>query len=138
MIDPTFATVTIGLILLLFTVLWSDRKQDKRFDRQDERLRAIETEIVEMKVELRTQSERLDRQEQRLDQQEQRFDQQEQRFDRIDERFERQSAEINAVGRKVDRVEGMVYVLIHGPDYRGRGLTELDSEEEQVSEPVGD
>ena len=131
MIDPTFATVTIGLILLLFTVLWSDRKQDKRFDRQDERLRAIETEIVEMKVELRTQSERLDRQEQR-------FDQQEQRFDRIDERFERQSAEINAVGRKVDRVEGMVYVLIHGPEYRGRGITPELEPEEQMSEPVRD
>ena len=51
---------------------------------------------------------------------------------------ERQSAEINAVGRKVDRVEGMVYVLIHGPGYRGRGVTPELEPEEQMSEPVGD
>lgn len=137
MIDPTFATVIIGFILLLFTVLWSDRKHDKRFDkqdekfdRQDERLRAIETELVEVKVELKAQSERLDRHDQH-------FDQQDQRFDRVDERFDRQSAEINVVGRKIDRVEGMVYVLIHGPEYRGRGITPELEPEEEMSEPVG-
>ena len=131
MIDPTFATMIIGFILLIITVLWSDRKHDRR-------LSAIETELVEVKVELRAQSERLERQEQRLDQHDQRFDQHDQRFDRIDERFEQQSAEINAVGRKVDRVEGMVYVLIHGPEYRGRGMAPELEPEEEMSEPVSD
>ena len=107
-------------------------RQDARFDRiekrlddMDDRQRVMQSDLAEVKAELKAQGERLDRHDER--------------FDRIDERFERQSGEINAVGRKVDRVEGMVYVLIHGPDYRERGLGIMEAErEDEVSEPVGD
>ena len=148
-------------------IFWFDRKQnarmdriEKRFDDMDDRQRAMQIDLAEVKAELKAQGERLDRQDEhfdridarfdrqdarfdrqdaRCDRQDARLDRQDERFDRIDARFVQQSAEINAVGRKVDRVEGMVYVLIHGPDYRERGLGIMGAErEEEVSEPVGD
>lgn len=135
MIDATAVIIILGFIATIGTmagmIFWLDRKQsarmdriEKRFDAQDERQRAMENGLAEVKADLKAQRERLDRQDER--------------FDRIDERFERQSSEINAVGRKVDRVEGMVYVLIHGPEYRGRGLGIEEEQEESVSESVGD
>ena len=128
MIDVTAIIMILGFIGTIGTtigaIFWLDKKQtarmdrmDKRFDDQDERQRAMEISIAEMNADLKVQGERLERQ---------------------DERLERQSVEINAVGRKVDRVEGMVYVLIHGPEYRGRGTASEAETEEPISEPVGD
>ena len=160
MIDATAVIMILGFIATIGTlggmIFWFDRKQsarmdrmEKRFDDMDDRQRAMQIDLAEVKAELKAQGERLDRQDERFDRQDERFDRQDERFDRQDERFERQSAEINArfdqqsaeinaVGRKVDRVEGMVYVLIHGPNYRERGLGIEDAREEEVSEPVGD
>ena len=136
MIDAMAVLIILGFIGTIGTTagmaFWLDRKQsarmdriEKRLDDMDDRQRVMQSDLAEVKAELKAQGERLDRHDER--------------FDRIDERFERQSGEINAVGRKVDRVEGMVYVLIHGPDYRERGLGIMEAErEDEVSEPVGD
>ena len=113
-------------------------RQDSRFDRQDERFDRIDKRLDDQGEFLRAMGSVLSAVQTELEEQGKRLDRQDVRFDRIDERFERQSFEINAVGRKVDRVEGMVYVLIHGPDYRERGLGIEEAREEEVSEPVGD
>lgn len=163
MIDATAIIMILGFIGTIGTMagvaFWLDKKQtarmdriEKRFDDQDERQRAMQIELAEVKADVKAHGERLDRQDERFDRIDQRFERQDgridrqdgrfdridERFDRIDERFERQSVEINAVGRKVDRVEGMVYVLIHGPEYRGRGTASEAESEEPISEPVGD
>ncbi len=52
MIDVTFIAVVVGFAALLFTVLWSERRQDRRFDRRDDRLAAIELGLVEARTEL--------------------------------------------------------------------------------------
>ena len=146
MIDATAVIMILGFIATIGTlggmIFWFDRKQsarmdrmEKRFDDMDDRQRAMQIDLAEVKAELKAQGERMDRQDERFDRQDERFERQ---SAEINARFDQQSAEINAVGRKVDRVEGMVYVLIHGPNYRERGLGIEDAREEEVSEPVGD
>ena len=121
MIDANLTLMALGFAIVIITLIWSERRMDKRLDRQDERFSTIEKSLSEVKAELAAQSQRLDAQSERLDGHNQ-------RFDRIDERFERQSDEINDVGLKVVRVEGIVYALVHSREYRG-GLTP-DAEEQ--------
>lgn len=135
LIDANLTLMALGFAIVIITLIWSERRIDKRLDKQDERFSAIEKSLSEVKTELAAQSQRLDNQSQRLDEQSQRLGEQNQRFDRIDERFERQSAEINEVGQKVVRVEGIVYALVHSQEYRG-GLT--PEAEEQGGDSAAD
>ena len=135
MIDANLTLMALGFAVVLIALIWSERRIDKRLDRQDERFSAIEKSLSEVKAELAVQSQRLDDQSQRLDAQSQRLEEHNRRFDRIDERFERQSAEINEVGLKVIRVEGIVYALVHSREYRG-GLT--PEAEEQSGDSAAD
>ena len=58
MIDTTLLAVVIGFVVLLFTILWTDRRHDKRADRQDERLNSIEIDVAVIKAELVRMNER--------------------------------------------------------------------------------
>ena len=161
MIDATFIAVIVGFVALLFTVLWSERRQDRRFDRQDERFDR--------------QDERFDRQDERFDRQDERFDarfdRQDERFDarfdrqderlasielglvevrtelktltervdKHDEQFEDLRREMKSLGSKVDRMQGTLDVLVFGE----RGVPppvarERAEAEERVEETVGD
>ena len=132
MIDATFIAVIVGFAALLFTVLWSERRQDRRFDRQDarfdrhderfdrqdERLAAIELGLVEVRTELKTIRERVDRH---------------------DEQFEDLRGEVKSLGSKVDRMQGTLDVLVFGE----RGVPppvarERAEAEGRVEETVGD
>jgi chromosome segregation ATPase len=98
MIDATFIAVIVGFAALLFTVLWSERRQDRRFDRQDERFDRQDERFDR-------QDERFDRQDARIDERfdrqdahfDRRFDRQDERFDRQDERFDRQDERLAAI-----------------------------------------
>ena len=74
MIDTTLPTVIIGFVALLLTILWTERRHDKRADRQDERLGAIEIDVAVIKTELVRVNERADKQDERMDRQDGRFD----------------------------------------------------------------
>ena len=125
MIDATFIAVIVGFAALLFTVLWSERRQDRRFDRQDERfdrqderLAAIELGLVEVRTELKALRERVDRH---------------------DEQFDYLHVEVKSLGSKVDRMQGTLDVLVFGE----RGVPppvarERAEAEERVEETVGD
>ena len=125
MIDATFIVVIVGFAALLFTVLWSERRQDRRFDRQDrrfdrqdERLAAIELGLVEVRTELKALGERVDRH---------------------DEQFDYLQVEVKSLGSKVDRMQGTLDVLVFGE----RGVPppvarERAEAEGRVEETVGD
>ncbi len=132
MVDATFIAVIVGFAALLFTVLWSERRQDRRFDRQDtrfdrqdtrfdrqdERLSAIELGLVELRTELKSVGERIDKH---------------------DEQFEHLQGEMKSLVSKVDRMQGTLDVLVFGE----RGVPppvarERAEAEERVEETVGD
>lgn len=139
MVDATFIAVIVGFAALLFTVLWSERRQDRRFDRQDarfdrqdtrfdrqderfdrqdERLSAIELGLVELRTELKSVGERIDKH---------------------DEQFENLQGEMKSLVSKVDRMQGTLDVLVFGE----RGVPppvarERAEAEERVEETVGD
>lgn len=119
MVDATFIAVIVGFAALLFTVLWSERKQDRRFDRQDERFDR--------------QDERFDRQDERIDAQ---FDRQDERIDarfdrqdaRIDARFDRQDARFDRQDERLAAIElGLVEVRTELKTLRER----VDEHDEQ-------
>ena len=136
MIDATFIVVIVGLVALLFTVVWSDRRQDRRFDKQDERLSAIELGFVEARTELKALRERVDKHDERFDEL-----QSEMRGELRDARDERRTldAKVDALGSKVDRMQGTLDVLVFGE----RGVPppvarERAEAEGRVEETVGD
>ena len=79
MIDTTFMAVIVGFIALVFTVLWSERRLDKRFDRQDERL------------------------DKRFDRQDERFDKQDERLSAIELGQVQMRAELEAIRERLDQ-----------------------------------
>ena len=114
MIDTTLLAVVIGFVVLLFTILWTDRRHDKRADRQDERLNSIEIDVAVIKSELVRMNERMDKQDERMDGMVGRFDRQDSRFDRQDSRFDEMQRGINVLGGKIDRAQGNLDVLVFG------------------------
>ena len=150
MIDATFIAVIVGFAALLFTVVWSERRQDRRFDRQDARFDRQDGRFDRM-------DERFDRQDERFDA---RFDRQDERLaaielglvgvrtelttlrervDKHDEQFEDLRGEMKSLGSKVDRMQGSLDVLVFGE----RGVPppvarERAESEAQVQETVGD
>ena len=62
MIDATLLAVIIGSAVILLTLLWRERRRDKRANRRDEILSAIENEIAGIKAEVNRLNERADRQ----------------------------------------------------------------------------
>ena len=106
MIDATFVVMILAFIGLIFTILWSDRRHDKRQDalegalaemRTDfagvkDEVAGVQVELAGVKAAVQANSERLDRMDERFDRQDERFDRQEQRFD---ERFNRQEQQFN-------------------------------------------
>ena len=125
MIDTTLPTVIIGFVALLLTILWTERRHDKRADRQDERLGAIEIDVAVIKTELVRVNERADKQDERMDRQ--------------DGRFDEMQRGINGLGSKIDRAQGNLDVLVFGergvPPPVLRERSELES---PVEEAVGD
>ena len=107
MIDTTLLAVVIGFVVLLFTILWTDRRHDKRADRQDERLSAIEIDVAVIKTELVRMNERMDKQDERMDEMVGRFDRQDGRFDEM-------QRDITVLGSKIDRAQGNLDVLVFG------------------------
>ena len=107
MIDTTLLAVVIGFVVLLFTILWTDRRHDKRADRQDERLNAIEIDVAVIKAELVRMNERMDKQDERMDGVDS-------RFDRVDSRFDEMQRDITVLGSKIDRAQGNLDVLVFG------------------------
>ena len=139
MIDTTLLAVTIGFVVLLFTILWTERRHDRRADRQDERLSAIEIDVAVIKTELVRLNDRADRQDERMDKQDERMDRQEGRMDRQDGRFDEMQRGINVLGSKIDRAQGNLDVLVFGergvPPPVLRERSELES---RAEEAVGD
>ena len=132
MIDTTLLTVIVGFLILLLTVLWTERRHDKRADRQDERLGAIEIDVAVIKSELVRVNERADKQDERMDKQDERMDRQDGRFDEM-------QRGINVLGSKIDRAQGNLDVLVFGergvPPPVLRERSELES---RAEEAVGD
>ena len=150
MIDATFIAVIVGFAALLFTVLWSERRQDRRFDRQDLR-------FDRQDLRFDRQDERFDRQDKKIDE---RFDKQDERLaaielglvelrtelkslgervDKHDEQFEYLHGEMKSLSSKVDRMQGTLDVLVFGE----RGVPppvarERAEAEARVQETVGD
>ena len=125
MIDTTLLTVIIGFVILLLTILWTERRHDKRADKQDERLGAIEIDVVVIKTELVRVNERADKQDERMDRQ--------------DGRFDEMQRGITVLGSKIDRAQGNLDVLVFGergvPPPVQRERSELES---RAEEAVGD
>ena len=157
MIDATFVVMILAFIGLIFTILWSDRRHDKRQDalegalaemRTDfagvkDEVAGVQVELAGVKAAVQANSERLDRMDERFDRQDERFDRQDERFDRQEQRFDERFAEmqqsIRIVSSKVDRAQGNLDVLVYGD----RGVPapvqrERDALEARVEEPVGD
>lgn len=139
MIDTTLLAVMIGFAILLFTILWTDRRQDKRADRHGERLSAIEIDVAVIKAELVRMNERADKQDERMDKQDERMDGQDGRMDGMNSRFDEMQRGINVLGSKIDRAQGNLDVLVFGergvPPPVLRERSELES---RVEEAVGD
>lgn len=139
MIDTTLLAVVVGFVVLLFTILWTDRRQDRRADRHDERLGAIEIDVAVIKTELVSLNERADRQDERMDRQDERTDKQDERMDRMDGRLDDMQQGINVLGSKIDRAQGNLDVLVFGergvPPPVLRERSELES---RAEEAVGD
>ena len=61
MIDTTLLAMVIGSAVILLTLLWRERRRDRRADRHDEILSNIENEIAGIKAEMNLLNERADR-----------------------------------------------------------------------------
>ena len=154
MIAITDLLVILALIGLFITILWSDRRQDKRQNALESSLADMQSDLVKvqvdvagLKVAIAENSERLDRMDARFDQQDRRFDERfdqqdrrfDERFDRQDQRFDRHFNEmqqsIRVVSSKVDRAQGNLDVLVFGdrgvpePVARERAALETPAEE---------
>ena len=143
MIDPTFVEVILGFIGLLFTILWSERRQDKRISAVERTLAGVQVELAELKAAVQANSERLDRMNERFDRQDRRFDGIDERFDRqaqrFDGRFDEMQQSIRIISSKVDRAQGNLDVLVFGD----RGVPEPVARERaalegRIEEAVGD
>ena len=161
MLDATFIAVIVGFVALLFTVLWSERRQDRRFDRQDARFdrqdERFDRQDERIDARFDKQDERIDA---RFDKQDERFDGQDERLaaielglvevrtelktlrervDKHDEQFDNLRGEMKSLGSKVDRMQGTLDVLVFGE----RGVPppvarERAEAEGRVEETVGD
>ena len=128
MIDTTLLAVIVGFAALLFTVLWTDRKHDRRFDAQDERQRAMETDIAAIKAELIAINGRIISLEKSVASLEERMRPVEtdiaaikvelvainERLDAHDNEFNEIRRDINVLGSKMDRAQGNLDVLVFG------------------------
>ena len=133
MIDTTLLTTLTAFVVVLFTILWADRRHDKRADRHDERLSAIEIDVAGIKVELNRLNERADRQDERLNAMavditgvksemvrlNERVDRQDERADRQDERADRQDERADRQDERADRQDGHFDEMQHGINVLG-------------------
>lgn len=114
MIDATFIAVIVGFVGLLFTVLWSERRHDRRLSAIEGELSAVRIHLAEVGSEMKAHGERLER---------------------LDNQSGEMQQSIRSVSSKVDRAQGNLDVLVFGdrgvpePVARERAAIEGRSEE---------